>query len=42
MDELFEMSNKIAVMYNGALVGVREQRSTSQNEIGKLMVEGAA
>ena len=40
LDEVLEMSDRIAVMYRGALVAVRDGRTADKNEIGLLMATG--
>ena len=40
LDEVLEMSDRIAVMYRGQLVAVRDGRTADKNEIGLLMATG--
>jgi simple sugar transport system ATP-binding protein len=40
LDEVLEMSDRIAVMYRGQLVAERDGRSADKNEIGLLMATG--
>jgi ABC-type uncharacterized transport system ATPase subunit len=40
LDEVLELSDRIAVMYRGAIVGVRDGRTADKNEIGLLMATG--
>jgi simple sugar transport system ATP-binding protein len=40
LDEVLEMSDRIAVMYRGALVAFRDGRTADKNEIGLLMATG--
>ena len=40
LDEVLEMSDRIAVMYRGELVAERPGRSANKNEIGLLMATG--
>jgi ABC-type uncharacterized transport system ATPase subunit len=40
LDELFMMSDRIAVMYHGHNVGERDPKTASINEIGYLMTDG--
>jgi simple sugar transport system ATP-binding protein len=40
LDEVLEMSDRIAVMYRGALVAERDGRTADKNEIGLLMATG--
>jgi simple sugar transport system ATP-binding protein len=40
LDEVLEMSDRIAVMYRGELVAERDGRSADKNEIGLLMATG--
>jgi simple sugar transport system ATP-binding protein len=40
LDEVLEMSDRIAVMYNGELVAERDGRTADKNEIGLLMATG--
>mgnify|MGYP002136741119 CR=1 FL=1 len=42
LDELLELSDRIAVFCNGELTGVVEPASTDRYEIGRLMLGGAA
>jgi len=41
LDEIMALSDRIAVMFNGKMVGIRESGKTSMQEIG-LMMAGAA
>ncbi len=41
LDELFEMSTRIAVIYNGTLAGIVPKREGTPEGIGKLMVSGS-
>jgi simple sugar transport system ATP-binding protein len=41
LDELFEISTRIAVMYNGTLAGIVPRREATPDGIGKLMVSGS-
>ena len=38
LDELLELSDRIAVMFNGEIVGVVQPNETNQQELGKLML----
>lgn len=38
LDELLELSDRIAVMYNGEIVGMVKPSDTNQQELGKLML----
>ena len=40
LDEILELSDRIAVIYRGHLVGMRDGRSADKNEIGLLMATG--
>jgi len=40
LDEVLEMSDRIAVMYRGELVATRDGRTADKNEIGLLMATG--
>ena len=40
LDEVLEMSDRIAVMYRGQLVAIRDGRTADKNEIGLLMATG--
>ncbi len=40
LDEVLEMSDRIAVMYRGQVVGERDGRTADKNEIGLLMATG--
>ena len=40
LDEVLEMSDRIAVMYRGEIVAIREGRGADKNEIGLLMATG--
>jgi simple sugar transport system ATP-binding protein len=40
LDEILEMSDRIAVMYRGQLVAERDGRTADKNEIGLLMATG--
>ena len=40
LDEVLELSDRIAVMFRGAIVGVRDGRTADKNEIGVLMATG--
>ena len=40
LDEVLEMSDRIAVMYRGELVAERDGRTADKNEIGLLMATG--
>jgi simple sugar transport system ATP-binding protein len=40
LDEILEMSDRIAVMYRGAIVAERDGRTADKNEIGLLMATG--
>jgi len=41
LDELLEVSHSIAVLYNGGLAGVLPRGRATQEQIGRLMLEGA-
>jgi simple sugar transport system ATP-binding protein len=40
LDEVLELSDRIAVMYRGRIVAVRDGRTADKNEIGLLMATG--
>jgi simple sugar transport system ATP-binding protein len=40
LDEILEMSDRIAVMYRGRIVAIRDGRTADKNEIGLLMATG--
>jgi simple sugar transport system ATP-binding protein len=40
LDEILELSDRIAVMYRGRIVAVRDGRAADKNEIGLLMATG--
>ena len=40
LDEVLEMSDRIAVMYRGRIVAVIDARTADKNEIGLLMATG--
>ncbi len=40
LDEILELSDRIAVIYRGRLVGLRDGRTADKNEIGILMATG--
>ncbi|MDQ6793738.1 MAG: ABC transporter ATP-binding protein [Chloroflexota bacterium] len=40
LDEILEMSDRIAVMYRGAIVAERDGRTADKNEVGLLMATG--
>jgi general nucleoside transport system ATP-binding protein len=40
LDEVLEMSDRIAVIYRGRIVAVRDARTADKNEIGLLMATG--
>jgi simple sugar transport system ATP-binding protein len=40
LDEVMELSDRIAVMYRGRIVGVYDARTADKNEIGLLMATG--
>jgi simple sugar transport system ATP-binding protein len=42
LDEILELSDRIAVMYRGQIVAVRDGRSADKNEIGLLMATGGS
>ena len=42
LDEVLEMSDRIAVMYRGVLVGVVDGRTADKNEVGLLMATGGS
>ncbi len=37
LDELFKLSDRIAVMFRGRLIGYADPRHTSREEIGLMM-----
>jgi general nucleoside transport system ATP-binding protein len=41
LDEVLELSDRIAVMFRGAIVAWRDGRGADKNEIGRLMATGA-
>jgi simple sugar transport system ATP-binding protein len=41
LDEVLELSDRIVVMFRGAIVAVRDGRTADKNEIGRLMATGA-
>jgi general nucleoside transport system ATP-binding protein len=41
LDEVLELSDRVAVMYRGQIVAVRDARTADKNEIGLLMAAGA-
>ena len=41
LDELLELSDRIAVLHDGELTGIVEPASTDRYEIGRLMLGGA-
>jgi simple sugar transport system ATP-binding protein len=42
LDEVLEMSDRIAVMYRGAIVATVDGRTADKNEVGLLMATGGA
>jgi len=42
LDEVMELSDRIAVMYRGRIVAIRDGRTADKNEIGLLMATGGA
>jgi general nucleoside transport system ATP-binding protein len=42
LDEVLEVSDRIAVMYRGQIVGIRDGRTADKNEIGILMATGGS
>lgn len=42
LDEVLELSDRIAVMYRGQIVSVRDGRTADKNEIGILMATGGS
>jgi simple sugar transport system ATP-binding protein len=40
LDEILELSDRIAVMYRGEIVGVLDGRTADKNEVGLLMATG--
>ena len=42
LDELFELSDRIAVLHEGRLAGLVDPRTTDRYEVGRLMLSGAA
>ncbi len=40
LDEILELSDRIAVMYRGEVVAVRDGRTADREEIGLLMATG--
>jgi ABC-type uncharacterized transport system ATPase subunit len=40
LDELFELSDRIAVLHHGAVVGVVDPRTADRYEVGQLMLAG--
>jgi ABC-type uncharacterized transport system ATPase subunit len=40
LDEVLELSDRIAVMYRGRMVAIRDARTADKNEIGLLMATG--
>ena len=42
LDEILELSDRIAVMYRGQIVATRDGRTADKNEIGLLMATGGA
>jgi simple sugar transport system ATP-binding protein len=42
LDELMELSDRIAVLHAGRLAGICDGRSTDRSELGSLMVGAAA
>jgi ABC-type uncharacterized transport system ATPase subunit len=41
LDEVLELSDRIAVMFRGEIVAMRDGRGADKNEIGRLMATGA-
>lgn len=41
LDELFELSDRIAVLHEGRLAGLVDPRTTDRYEVGRLMLSGA-
>lgn len=42
LDELVELSDRLAVMHGGHIAGIVDPRTTDRYEIGRLMLDGAA
>jgi simple sugar transport system ATP-binding protein len=42
LDEVLELSDRVAVIYRGRLVGIRDARTADKNEIGILMATGGS
>jgi simple sugar transport system ATP-binding protein len=42
LDELFELSDRIAVMHAGRLVGIVDPRASDRYEVGRLMLGAGA
>jgi len=42
LDEVLELSDRVAVMYRGRIVALRDGRTADKNEIGLLMATGGA
>ena len=40
LDEILELSDRIAVIYRGKLVGLRDGRTADKNDVGLLMATG--
>jgi ABC-type uncharacterized transport system ATPase subunit len=40
LDEIWALSDRIAVMYEGEIVAIRDPKETSEEEIGLLMTGG--
>jgi simple sugar transport system ATP-binding protein len=40
LDEILDLSDRIAVIYNGELVGILDAAQTDENEIGLMMAGG--
>jgi simple sugar transport system ATP-binding protein len=40
LDEILELSDRVAVMYGGRIVGLRDGRTADKNEVGLLMATG--
>ena len=40
LDEILDLSDRIAVIYNGELVGIVDAAETNENEIGLMMAGG--
>ena len=40
LDEILDLSDRIAVIYNGRLVGIVDATQTNENEIGLMMAGG--